>query len=177
MQKKYNSILIFIFIFSVAFCQEKSKKPTPEKKPLSERIYFGGNLGLQFGDVTFIDASPLVGYKVTDNFSVGAGITYIYIKYRNYNSYTTTIYGGRVFSRYYFLENLFIHGEVEQLSGYWDPFLNRRTFVTSVLGGAGYRQRISDKVSMTFLILWNFNESIYSPYSNPIIRGGLTFGI
>lgn len=176
--RKIHLTSVLILFISMVFCQEKPKGLTnPDKKPFYERLYFGGNIGLQFGSVTFIDVSPLVGYKVTEDFSIGAGITYIYIKYNYFNSYSTDIYGGRIFSRYYFLENLFAHAEVEQLSGQWDYFTNRRFFVTSVLAGAGYRQPISDRASMNLLVLWNFNESIYSPYTNPVIRGGITIGL
>lgn len=178
MQKIIVSIFLQVLFFCCCFGQQKpSKDAKKEKKPLNERIYFGGNLGLQFGAVTFIDASPLVGYKFTDDFSAGIGLTYIYIQSKNYYYYTTNIYGGRVFARYNILENLFLYGEVEKLNGEWSPLHNGRFYVTSILAGAGYRQPIGDRASMNLIALWNFNESAYSPYTNPVIRGGITFGI
>lgn len=51
-----------------------------EKPSLRDRMYFGGNMGFSFGDIVFVDASPLVGYKLTDRFSSGVGFTYRYLK-------------------------------------------------------------------------------------------------
>jgi hypothetical protein len=89
-----------------------------DASPLKNRFFFGGSLGLQFGSATYIDVSPLVGYKITPKLHAGVGLTYIYYKvkdsYYNY-AYETSIYGGRVFGRYYILDNLFGHAEFEIL--------------------------------------------------------------
>lgn len=179
MRKFIFSIILFLASISLeGFSQQKSPK---EKKkpdiPFHERLIFGGNLGLQFGDITFIDASPLVGYKVTEKLIAGVGLTYIYIKYNSFGGYNTNIYGGRVFSRFFMLDNIFLHGEVESLNGQWDYFTNRRFYVTNVLAGGGYRQALGPKAFANLTVLWNFNESAFSPYANPIIRGGVTFGL
>jgi hypothetical protein len=146
--------------------------------PFTERIFFGGNFGLQFGTITFIDISPLVGYLLTDRLSAGTGITYMYYreKFAGFQEFSTSIYGGRLFARYLILKNLFAHTEYEVLN--LEAFdLGRRVNVTSVLVGGGYRQQLGGNVYLNLLALWNINETAYSPYRNPIIRMGVAFGL
>jgi hypothetical protein len=51
------------------------------------RLVFGGNLALSFGDYTFINISPQVGYMFSPMFTAGAGINYINssLKYEDIN--------------------------------------------------------------------------------------------
>jgi len=146
-------------------------------------LFFGGGLGLQFGYMTLIEISPLVGYKVTPKFSVGVSPTY---KYYHYNDYygpsldlKTNVFGGSVFARYSIFENIFAHVEYEsllyntQVPGY--P-VTRQQFNSFFVGG-GYNQRISMNSAMYILVLWNLNDTPDSPYINPIIRVGFSVGL
>lgn len=149
----------------------------PPKERFIDRMFTGGNLGAQFGTITFIDVSPLLGYKVTDKFSLGIGATYQYYHYKDkYYDFETNVYGGRVFGRYLFTDYLFGHAEYEYLNLEAFDFKRRRVDVESILAGGGYIQRISDHASIVAMILYNFTESVYTPYSNPIIRIGVNIG-
>ncbi len=147
----------------------------------TKRWYFGGNLGAQFGSETFIEVSPLVGYRITENFSIGAGITYIYFSQQNpYNpaySYHSNIYGARLFAKEYLIKNFFAYGE-EELLNLEEPNFNGdlvRTDVGSTLVGGGFSQSMGGNALSYLMILWNLNETPYSPYTSPIIRLGFTF--
>ena len=161
-----------------------------------ERIFFGGNFGLQLGTITNIELSPLVGYKITPDFSAGTGIRYEYYKstgkYGYSPSYRTFIYGSSVFTRYMFLRDLgdklrlgtgsalFAHAEYEVLSLekkiFEYPYTEEgRFFIHSVLVGGGLFQPVGRRGGVLFMVLWNLNESYDSPYSNPIMRVGLIF--
>jgi len=150
-------------------------KKDPEKESFWDRVYTGGNLGLQFGTITFIDVSPLVGYKITDKIHAGLGLTYQYQRYDVFD-FETHVYGGRVFGRYFFTDYLFAHAEYEHLNLEAFDFRRRRVDVTSILGGAGFFQRFSENSGVTAMILYNFTQSAYTPYSNPIFRVGFNFG-
>src|SRR5262245_12495917 len=106
---------LFILISFILSCSADLSAQFPDGDSFWDRLYFGGNFGLQFGDQTLVDLSPLVGYRLTEKLSVGVGATYIYYHfedpYHYYPSYSTHIYGGSIFTRYYFLENIF--GQVE----------------------------------------------------------------
>ena len=67
-------------------------KPRKDPKPLSEKLVFGGNFGLQLGNYTNITLSPIVGYRVTDDLVLGGGPTYIYssIRYATDSNSPTT---------------------------------------------------------------------------------------
>lgn len=141
-----------------------------------ERIFTGGNMGLQFGTFTFIDISPLIGYRITDRFSSGIGITYRYMR----QAYQTRVYqnsitGGRIFARYSVLNNLFLHNEYEILKSNW--YLNQRLFsVKSLLTGVGYSQPIGERSAFTIMGLWNIYYKPIAIYNNPIIRVGFNVG-
>ena len=100
-------------------------------------------------------------------------------------SYETSIYGGRIFGRYYFLDNLFGHLEWEILN--MDvPSTNTingvqsydyiRDNIMSLMVGGGYAQPIGSNAAITLMILWNLTEEQYSPYQNPIFRLGIAAG-
>ncbi len=167
------------------------------------KVFIGGNLGFSFGNITLVDVSPLVGYKVTEQFVVGIGATYKYYKYNDfyYDPYskkyfdrTANYYGARLFSRYHFagelidiMEYIFVHAEYEYLWFDYDIYerntigeivkYKKHAEVPSYLIGPGYRQSIGDNSYFTFLVLFNLNEVEETPYSNPIIRFGFDFGL
>lgn len=177
---KILSFILIFFHFFLFTCTGQSKEQNNRK--LSEKIFFGGNIGLQLGTITFIDLSPLAGYRITDNLSAGLGITYMYFSdNRPQYDISTSIYGGRIFTRYLIIENVFAHIEYESLSlesdvfQFWNNNLHNRFWVTSFFVGGGYKQYIGERSSVNLLVLWNLNESIYSLYSNPVIRMGFNF--
>ncbi|MBK8444083.1 MAG: hypothetical protein IPL35_11995 [Sphingobacteriales bacterium] len=45
-----------------------------------QRVFTGGGLGVQFGNVTNVSLSPLVGYHFTNRFSAGASFAYNYFR-------------------------------------------------------------------------------------------------
>lgn len=114
--------------------------------------------------------------------------------------FKTNMYGGSFWVRYFLskteipvIENIFLHGEVEPLvfinnysynpqGDYIDVYGNRyinedeRISLTGVFLGGGLRQMIGGRSYMYLELLWNFNEEIYSPYSNPRIRIGVAVG-
>jgi hypothetical protein len=172
-------LLLFMLLFSLGvgaqdFLQED--KPEPEKKmQLSDKLFFGGGFGMAFGTITNIEVSPLAGFRITDDWMVGGGFSYQYFN-RRYDDLSTSIFGPRVFTNYMLIGDFFAHLEYEALSLetalFYYPGNSSRFWVESYLVGGGYRMSISDKSSVNIMLLYNLNETIYTPYSNPIIRIG-----
>lgn len=145
-----------------------------------ERLFFGGNVGAWFGSTTYVNLSPLVGFKVTKDFSVGGGFTYNYYS-QTYlgQKYTTTVYGGNAFARYNILENLFAQVGWDRLSvpDYSTGIQNSRAWVDNILLGGGYRQSFSERGSFVAAAFYNINQTPLSPYQNPIIQIGFNVGL
>lgn len=176
---KWRFTALFLILFIGASAQDSTMlRKRPLKKPFMDRVFTGGNLGAQFGQVTFIDVSPLIGYRITDKISAGIGATYQYYHYQDkYYDLETNVYGGRVFGRYLFNDYLFAHVEYEYLNLEAFDFQRRRVDVGSLMAGGGYVQHLSDRAAIVAMILYNFTESVYTPYQNPIIRVGINIGL
>jgi hypothetical protein len=178
--KQKLSILFFLLHFVVSAQQDNKTNESQRPKWFDkEKVFVGGTMGLQFGRSTFIDVSPLVGYSFTDRFSAGLGLTYQYYKYNDkVYSFETNVYGGRVFGRYFFTDNFFAHSEYEVLNlEAFDLTPPQRVNVGSLMAGGGFMQRFGSNSGITAMILYNFTESYYTPYRNPIIRVGMVFGL
>jgi hypothetical protein len=179
--KKIKLILSVFILLSPFYSLGQDDIPVKER-PMRERIFFGGNFGLQFGTITFVDVSPLIGYRFTDKFSAGPGISYMFYRERfaGFAPFETSIYGGRIFSRYEIFRGIFLHGEYEVLNREIFDYLvspdRFRMNVTSILLGGGFRQHMGGRTFLNLLVLWNINESAYSMYNNPIIRMGINVG-
>ena len=114
--------------------------------------------------------------------------------------FRTNMFGGSIWARYFLtkteipvIENIFLHAEVEPLvfinnysldskGEYRDVYNNRyvneddRVTLTGIFLGGGLRQMLGSRSYMYLELLWDFNESLYSPYSNPRIRIGVAAG-
>jgi hypothetical protein len=181
-----NTIKLLLFFFLLASAL-RAQPPLTErntqapKNDFFDKVFFGGNFGLQFGTQTYVELAPIIGYKVTERLSAGLGIKYIYYKLKdNYFTYSTNIYGGGPFARFFVTDGVFLHGEYEVLNmEVPDAFYTRyvRRNISSVFLGGGYRQMIGDRSSLDLLLLYNLNDNRDSPYVNPIIRIGFGFGL
>jgi hypothetical protein len=172
---KKTRISVLLLSLICFYTEGYSQRGIEPKESFSDRLFYGGNFGLMFGTITYVELSPLVGYRITERLSAGPGISYIYLQDNMYNL-STSIYGGRLFTRYNITDYLFGHGEYEVLNR--DSFnpLEGRVNVTNLLLGGGYRQRLGENSFLSIMGLWNFNESAYSIYRNPIIRMGFSAG-
>ena len=163
------------------------------KSPFADKLVFGGGFGLQFGNLTLLDLSPVVGYRVTERLETGIGLTYKYYRYKNYwhdangrgYDLKSNIIGGSVYLRYHFLKNVFAHTEFEQLQYRYSQYYNTGTGVareketaniSSLFIGGGYKQRISQGSYFFIMALWNLTEGPMTPYNNPVLRMGVILG-
>jgi len=171
--------LLVLLTTKYASCQNYGKGNS-DKPSFISHLYFGGGFGLQFGSVTLIEVSPLVGYKITPKFSVGVSPTYKFYKYNDvYGKQTTHVFGGSLFSRYMIWENIFAHIEYETLSYNIEVpgYLKTRQQFDSFFVGGGYKQPVGLNSAMYILALWNLNDTPNSPYINPVIRVGFSVGL
>ncbi|MDN3205432.1 hypothetical protein [Algoriphagus sediminis] len=168
--------LIFFLGFSFGTLAQR-EIDLEEKPPLKDRLYYGGNFGMQFGTVTLIDISPLVGVMITPKFSSGIGVTYQFFDDRRYVGGQTSSYGGRIFSRYNVLPNIFLHGEFESINfdNYnviSDQF--ERIWSNALFLGGGYFAPFGRNGGANFTFLYNvLHDNLRSPYGEPyVIRVG-----
>ena len=172
-------INFFIFLSTILslHAQIDSLK-TKRIKGISNNIYFGGGLGLQFGSYTLLQASPLIGYKLTNKLSIGLQFSYAYI-HDKINKYETSLYGGSFFSRYIISNLFFLHSEYDilNLEVYKPPLYSKeRINVDAILIGGGLSQPVGTSSSINIIFLWDILENRYYPYKNPILRGGINVG-
>jgi hypothetical protein len=183
--RKILALLILSFLFSILSGQE-SDKDTPA---LKDRLFYGGNMALQFGTITNIEISPVIGLWVFPKLAVAIGPSYSFYEY---NSVKTDIYGGRSYIQYVLFRDLdkyiplgihtslCLHLEDEMLSldsRYWEntSVSANRFIVNTVLGGVAISQQIGSRSSVNLMILWTLNDPGYQIYSNPEIRIGFVF--
>lgn len=135
-----------------------------------DRVYVGGGLGLNggtdgFGNRFFyIGLMPIVGYMVTNQFSVGTGLTYQRYNYPDFNV-TLTQYGASPFMRYNF-NQLFLYSEYMLLNTPTFDNAQRRTF-NRMLVGAGFSQPIGARrgainAMALYDVLYNQSERAFA---------------
>ena len=175
--------------------REPSRARTPEGDPLpfSQRLRFGlGMINLQFGNARIgtplvIGVSPIIAYNASERLIVGAGINYLYRRFK-LRTTTGTItenfneYGARGFAMFELIPsaipNLYAHGELET-NRIWYPDQTvsdyRQRWVSAPLVGLTYMQPVSRRfgINLTALYNLNYNGDIYSrfAYNSPwVIR-------
>ena len=176
----WKNKLLLTLILGLAFFQTEAwaqREIYGDSVKLKDRMFFGGNLGLQFGTLTFIDVSPLVGVMVTPKLSTGVGLTYQYYDDNRFQGANGSSYGGRLFGRYNILPNIFTHVEYENIN--WETYSVvaedfRRVWSDALFVGGGYFAPFGRRGGANFTFLYNvlFDRST-SFYNEPyVIRVG-----
>ena len=153
---------------------------------LSDKIYFAGGGGFSTSsNQTNISVFPQVGYKITDRYSAGVGITYQYVKIKQPIDASLSNFGWSVFNRFNVTRQFFAYAEFERLRfEYFTSFSPERTeksSFNSLLVGAGYAEQLGGRASFNIMALYNvlYDESeIPRPYNSPwVIRAGVGIGV
>lgn len=156
-------------------------QPIPSRPPLRERLFWGGGVGLGFGDVDYVEVSPLVGLRVHPKVDVGLALTY---RWRNDDRYdvSTNDYGSTLFGRFRVWQNLFLEADWEYLNWEYVRFdlSQDRETTSSFLAGGGYYLPLGGRASMAVSALYNFSyddNDPPQPYGDPwVIRAGFAVG-
>jgi hypothetical protein len=142
---------------------------------------FSSSNGFSFFNVGL---SAMFGYRFTDRFAAGPGLTY---QYSSINGIGFSNFGGRLFGQAKLTDKFFVHLEHESLraevpyitiSGQTATLTTERTIVNSNFGGVGYRQQFSNRAALDILVLYNFshNEN-YFLYGQPEFRFNFLFDL
>lgn len=184
--------------------KKKKKKPTQdeyfdERGSFAHRLWYGGgfNLGFVGGNNNSrfdLGISPMVGFKVTEAFSVGprVGIQYSYIRGIGTDGVRHKVepisYSVGMFGRYKAFTNFFAHAEYgveseQQIFGTNSGLLaidtngdviTARRNVNNFFAGLGYTS--GDIIAYEISLLYNFIEDAEDPTAFPWdIRFGLTY--
>jgi hypothetical protein len=184
----FRIYILLVVLFSV-FYSASSQNIRQEPPTLRERMFFGGSFGLQFGTLTNIQVSPIVGLWVLPRLAVAAGPDFTYYKFYDDK---TTMYGGKFYTQFVLLQDLnniipvglhagiFLHLEDDLLnleSAYWKvaPYPSDRFTVNTILAGGGVSQQLGQRSSMNIMVLWALQDPGFAIYSNPEIRLSFSF--
>ncbi|MGF1532608.1 MAG: hypothetical protein ACFCUI_02815 [Bernardetiaceae bacterium] len=177
--KRLTFYLLLSLLLPLGVVAQDDEKPEAAQErdaPLLNRVFFGGNFSANIGNFnTFINVSPRVGYRITDQLSAGVGLTYMYWRTQNVffgQPFNTSIYGGNLFSTFFITDRIFSHAEFEVLSvENFDPNLEeRRTTVPGLFLGGGYAVPLGRRSSLNLMVLYNvlYRDRVASPYTSPI---------
>ena len=164
---------------------EAATQPSPQpkpKKPIKDKLYYGGYLNLSFGSYTMIGIEPMIGYKIIPRLSVGAKIRYDYIQDNRYSeNYTTSNYGASIFTRLRVFRGLYAHAEY---AGYNYELYNAlgesdRQWIPFLFVGAGYSLRVGKRSSVIAQVLFDVLQNENSPYKSwePFYSVGVGIGL
>ncbi len=155
------------------------KKSAPSKP----KVFYGGGIGLGFGDVQYFEIWPLVGVNLTRELGVGVSFLYRHRKDTRYQQdLTTDDYGATLFGRYRLPGPFYLQAEYEYLDyEYRTSYLTsatKRDSFSSFMAGGGVSQAVGGNASVYATVLYNFSyDQSDSPYDNPwIVRFGVGVG-
>jgi hypothetical protein len=172
------SLFVTFLFVSTGFAQEQEQTPKP-RKPWKDRMIYGGNVIFNVNTgFTWLGATPMIGYRVTDKYTAGVGMSYIY---GSGNRVTSNNYAASIWQRYALLEQVFLHAELEYGSQSITQELitgditSTRSYPAFLVGG-GYRQVLSGNASIGFSVLYDVIQDPNSPYRDLVYRGGIAVG-
>lgn len=178
------SLIALMIVSFSAHAQEpdsSAQKQPPEAKGPS-KVFYGGTLGLSFGDYFRISIQPMVGYALTEQVSGGVKVCYEYVSDSRYTpTVTSSNYGGSVFGRFRFIPQAYAHAEFAYMSYEYrvSGTQSERFWVPFVLLGGGYIQQISPSTSLFVEVLFDVVQDSKSPYAKgaPWVSAGVMVGI
>lgn len=197
-----RSIILFVLFISfqqLAMAQKpdsyslETDEPIKEKKKFDpSKLVFGGNLGASFGNFTFINISPQVGYMFSPLLTAGAGINYVHSSFKTQDFNGNDLYkenfsyaGINLFGRFFPTNFLFVSLQPE-VNYSWgkvtfendQPDIKQPTeWIPTLLAGAGVMMGGSGGRGGVMLSLqYDLAQNPRSPYgTRPFVSMGINF--
>jgi biotin carboxyl carrier protein len=160
-----------------------TQTPPPAAEPKKKRdIFYGGTIGLTFGDYTRIAISPMIGTMLNPRVAVGVEATYEYIEQDAYGkTFKSSNYGGGAFARFFPIPRIYGHAEFDYMSYELQVSTSEseRTWVPFLLLGGGLVQRMNARTALTIEVLFDVLQDENSPYDSgePFVSVGVGVGI
>jgi hypothetical protein len=181
-----RSLLVICMMATLGVYAQDENAPEKKGGLDPSRLFFGGNFGASFGNFTFINVSPQVGYRVSPIFSAGTGVNFIYQGNKvNYGSYTQkSTYGyvglnvfGRLNPFKFLIANVqpelnYVWGKITEDPGNFEVKQPGK-FVPSLLLGGGVAIPTGQRGAMVAMIQYDVLQNDLSPYGR---RAFVTFG-
>ena len=192
MNKKFVFVLLAILVSIQVAVAQRAEEETPEPKGFDKsKLFVGGNFGLSFGDYTFINISPQLGYRFNTYLAAGAGLNFQYssIKYRDTygNSAYRAAYGvtglnvfGRVYPIQYLLlqvqpEMNYTWGKYKYFNGQPDEKVDGKFVPSLLLGGGAVIP--TGPGALVLMVQFDVLNNPRSPYgTRPIYNFGYNVG-
>lgn len=198
---KKNLFLSCLLVLSTCFLFAQQPRPEGEEEKKGfdrSRLFVGGNFGLSFGDYTFINVSPQVGYRFTNMLAAGIGINGQYTQYRQrWGNQTISrsnlgIAGMNVFGRFYPIQQAFLQVQPEMnyiwgSTKQYDPDLKysiNGKILPSLLLGAGGILPMGNAGGLIVMVQYDllnksgFQSDPSTPYgSKPFVSIGFNVGL
>ena len=183
---KMGSSAALLLITLAALAQQDSSYPEKQKKFDPNRLVFGGIVGASFGNFTFVQVSPQVGYMVNPYLTAGGGINFIYSseKYANNDKYEYGYAGLNVYGRVFPIRFIVLSAQPE-INYNWGTykFGNGQPsqkidgqFVPSLLLGGGLMIPSGGRGGKMITMQYDVLQNARSPYgSNAFLNVGFTF--
>lgn len=156
---------------------EQTQTPAPvkntaakEPRPLKDKIYYGGNVGLSFGSVTSIALEPMIGWKWTPKLSTGFIYSFWYFNDKRYKGfeYESSSHGIRIFNRYRIIPQAYAHVEYAQFwyDDLYDPDsqLGGKQSVPYLFIGGGLSQPMGGRATLFAQVLYDVIQDSRSVY-------------
>ena len=172
--------MFVLFLALGSFAQDSTQVSSGAEETTSKfdksKLYYGGYMSLSFGSFTTIGFEPMVGYKVTPEFSAGVSLSY---EYSSYDDISASNYGGSVFTRYRVHPRIYTHAEFSAINYEIYHFMDtERKWVPFLFLGGGLSQPISSNTWLTAQLLFDVINSDNSPYKSwePFFSVGVGIG-
>lgn len=157
-------ISVFLLISGSIFSQV-AVGTSPEN---NNRWTFGGGIGVGFGSQStfYLQASPRVGYKLTDDLEGGVIGS---ISWQTSDYYRSTMFGVGPFLNYYIARTFYVganfqHYFINYKDKFYDYKMNQEE--SALYLGGGYMQRIGNnsylQLGLMYNVLWKEDSSIFS---------------
>jgi hypothetical protein len=178
--KRVSLILFFLFTCFIVTAQREDDEyvasPKPEERPwvLTENLFYGGGLGLAFGNVTVINVNPQVGVKLLPWLGAGVGLDYNFVGSSGRNVQTV---GPSGFVRLRPLDFLIAQAEVTQV------FVRERFNAGELnynfpmaLVGIGYQDGNRTGGGFFIMVMTDLIDDPRSPFPGLTFRTGFSIG-
>jgi len=145
-----------------------------------QKIFFGGGVGASFGDVDYVELSPMVGYRLTPRVTTGIGLFYRWKNDDRFGySVDTNDWGGSLFGQLRLFRGIFAHAEYEYIDYEYQTLAGTESRSdTNTLAGLGWNR--GGRAGVYALALYNFSYDDNDPteaYDSPwVYRVGVSFG-